>query len=451
MGSWKYLNMGHEQAGADMLLRRVPRPVPHDGAVTDLLPTDNPEGPSGPSDPSGPDGPGGPERPDAPPPSSLPSPAASADSRRRRLWRAARIALPVLLAVAVVVAAATVPVDYVIESPGPTWNVLGTVDQDGSGGADAAQVITVSGAQTYPAEGALRMTTVAVRGCPGYPVTLLDVLGAWFDTNESVIDRELVCPETMSAEEVEEANQSLMNSSQSTAVAAALLEAGLADTVVLEIRGVTDAQAGAGFVPGDVLTALTVDGERTEITGYPQLRALMTTLAPGTRVTVTVERDGTPTDVVLTTLSPQEVGAPEDTEGSLLGITLTVRVNSDVDAQFGLEAVGGPSAGSMFALGIIDALTPGSLTGGQDIAGTGTISTDGSIGPIGGIQQKMAGAAQAGSSWFLAPVDNCSEVVGHEPEGMTVVAVSTLHEAVEAVEVIASGQTDALPSCQAAN
>lgn len=418
-----------------MLVRRVPRRVPHDGAVTDLLPTGNPD------------------TPDAPPPSPLPSPAAGgATSRHLSPGRVMAIALPVMLAITAFVAAATIPVDYVIESPGPTWNVLGTVDQDGSGDdADAAQVITVSGAQTYPAEGALRMTTVAVRGCPGYPVTLLDVLGAWFDKNESVLDRELVCPEAMSAEEVEEVNQSLMTSSQSTAVVAALLEAGLADTVILEIQGVTDAQEGADFVPGDVITALSADGERTEITSYPQLRALMTTISPGTRVTVTVERDGAPTDVELTTLSPQEAGAPEDTEGSLLGITLSVRVDSGIDAQFGLETVGGPSAGSMFALGIIDALTPGSLTGGQDIAGTGTISTDGSIGPIGGIRQKMAGAAQAGSAWFLAPVDNCSEVVGHEPEGMTVVAVSTLHEAVEAVEAIASGRTEALPSCEAAD
>ncbi|MCL3778064.1 PDZ domain-containing protein [Actinomyces sp. 186855] len=432
--------MGREHAGAGTLVRVVPSRVPHDGAVTDLPTPDCPDGPHGPDSPTSPDGPSR---------SALP-PATGAGSRRHRLRRALRVTLPVLLAVTALVAAATVPVGYVIESPGPTWNVLGAVDQAGSGQGDGAQVITVTGAQTYPAEGALRMTTVAVRGCPGHRVTLLDVLGAWLDADESVIDRDLVCPATMSAEEVEEATQSQMLSSQSTAVVAALLEAGLAGAVILEVQGLADAQSGAGLVAGDVLTALTVDGERTEITDYPQLRRLMTTLSPGTRVTVTVERDGTPTDVALTTLSPQEVGAPEDMEGSVLGITLVMRVDSEVDAQFGLESVGGPSAGSMFALGIIDALTPGSLTGGQDVAGTGTISMDGSIGAIGGIRQKMVGAAQAGSSWFLAPVGNCSEVVGHEPEGMTVVAVSSLHEAVEAVEAIASGRTSSLPSCQAA-
>ena len=396
------------------------------GAVTDLLPPDRPDG-------------------DAAPALAPPAPG----SRRRR--RLLRVGAPVLLALTGLVAAATVPVDYVIESPGPTWNVLGAVegDEPGSGEGSSTPVITVTGAGTYPAEGALRMTTVAVRGCPGHPVTLLDVLGAWLDEDTSVIDRDLVCPATMSAEQVEQANQSQMLSSQSTAVAAALLEAGLTDDVLLEVQGVADAQAGAGLVVGDVLVALTIDGQRTAVTGYPQLRHLLATVAPATRLTVTVERDGTPTDVVLTTLSPQEAGAPEGTEGSVLGISLAMRVDSGIDAQFGLESVGGPSAGSMLALGVIDLLTPGSLTGGEDVAGTGTIAVDGSIGAIGGIRQKMAGAAQAGSSWFLAPVDNCDEVLGHEPEGMTVVAVSSLHEAVEAVEAIASGRVSSLPSCRA--
>lgn len=102
----------------------------------------------------------------------------------------------------------------------------------------------------------------------------------------------------------------------------------------------------------------------------------------------------------------------------------------------------------MFALGIVDELTPGDLTGGQDIAGTGTISFDGQVGAIGGIRQKMAGAAQAGSDYFLAPTSNCAEVVGHVPEGMTVAAVSTLHEAVTAVETIASQDTSALTTCE---
>ncbi len=406
------------------------------GGVTDLLPPDDLTG----SDT------------DAPAASEDTTPPASGSARRRRWKRVALIAVPVVLALAVVVAAATVPVDYVIETPGPTWNVLGDVDEGQPDSGDTptgTPVISVTGADTYPADGALRMTTVSVRGCPGYPVTFLDVLGAWLDDEATVLDRDLVCPKKLTAQQVETLNQAEMDSSQSAAVTAALVETGLADSITLEVYSVSEAQAQADLAAGDVLTAITVDGERTEISSYTQLREFLARTAPGTDVTLTVDRGGTLIDVEVTTLSPQQAGASEDIEGSLLGVRLSMRANSDVRAQFGLDSVGGPSAGSMFALGIVDALTPGSLTGGQDVAGTGTIDVDGHIGAIGGIRQKMLGAAHAGSTWFLAPADNCDEVVGHEPEGMTVVSVSTLHEAVEAVEAIASGQTGSLPSCQA--
>nr|WP_269212671.1 MULTISPECIES: S16 family serine protease [unclassified Schaalia] len=120
-----------------------------------------------------------------------------------------------------------------------------------------------------------------------------------------------------------------------------------------------------------------------------------------------------------------------------------------VDIHIDLENITGPSAGMMFALGIIDRMTPGDITGGQKIAGTGTVSYDGQIGPIGGIQQKMRGAVRDGAMWFLAPQMNCSEVIGHIPEGLHVFSVSTLSEAKAAVEAIASGRTQQLPTCQA--
>jgi len=102
----------------------------------------------------------------------------------------------------------------------------------------------------------------------------------------------------------------------------------------------------------------------------------------------------------------------------------------------------------MFALGIIDKLTPGPLTGGNDVAGTGTISVDGSVGPIGGIRQKLYGAKDDGAEYFLAPTENCAEVAGNVPDDLTVFAVSTLDEALAAVEVVAAeGDITALPTC----
>jgi PDZ domain-containing protein len=113
-----------------------------------------------------------------------------------------------------------------------------------------------------------------------------------------------------------------------------------------------------------------------------------------------------------------------------------------------LNNVGGPSAGMMFALGIIDTLTPGELNGGQDVAGTGTITADGTVGPIGGIRQKMWGALDAGADWFLAPESNCDEVVGHIPGRLKVFAVKTLDDSLDVLEAIRDdGDLSALPTC----
>ena len=120
------------------------------------------------------------------------------------------------------------------------------------------------------------------------------------------------------------------------------------------------------------------------------------------------------------------------------------------DVKIQLDNVGGPSAGMMFALGIIDKLSDGELNGGQKVAGTGTISADGTVGPIGGIRQKLFGARDAGADWFLAPASNCDEVTGHVPDGIRVFAVATLDDSLAALKAISSGTgLDALPTCDA--
>nr|WP_244542542.1 S16 family serine protease [Actinomyces glycerinitolerans] len=361
--------------------------------------------------------------------------------------RRARLLAGLAVVVALVVAGATVPINKVIQAPGPTWNVLA----DTSDGADQ-DLLTVTGTDTYDTTGALRMTTVSVSGCPGYPVTFFMLVDAWLSSDKTVLDRDQVCPESLTAEQVEEVNQAQMTSSQDAAVVAALMETGQASRMILTVAGTADEQAGVGVQAGDVLESITTaDGETTTITSYPQLRELMTTIPPGTPLTLRVDRDGTDVDVELTTIDPQDAdgdGEP-DSEGSLLGLSLSARADSDVEASFGLSDVGGPSAGTIFALGIIDEITPGDLTGGKDIAGTGTIAVDGTVGAIGGIKQKMAGAQQDGSDYFLAPAANCNEVVGNVPYGLEVYAVGTLHEAVRTVEAIADDDTSDLLTCEA--
>ena len=368
-----------------------------------------------------------------------PDTAPSRESRRRRRLRRTVAAGSFILVVALIAAVFLVPVNAVIEAPGPTWNVLD------NGSSSDQDVLKVSGTETYPTEGALRMTTVSVSGCPGYPVTTADLIAAWFSADKRIVDRNEVCPQDQSAEQVEETGKAQMTASQDSAVIAALIETGLATSMRLTVTEVTEQQTSTEVQADDVLESITPEGgETTAISSFSQLRELMTTIPEGTRVSLGVRRGEQQVSAALTTIAPQE-----GTTGSLLGLNLKISVDSPVEATFGLSDVGGPSAGMMFALGVVDEITPGSLTGGKDIAGTGTIDMDGQVGPIGGIQQKMAGARNSGSKFFLAPASNCDEVKDHEPEGMQVFAVSTLHEAVTATEAIASGNTSGLTTCSA--
>ena len=363
----------------------------------------------------------------------------SQEDRRRRRLRRAVAAGTFVLVVVLIAAVFLVPVNAVIEAPGPTWNVLD------NGSSSDQDVLKVSGTETYPTEGALRMTTVSVSGCPGYPVTTADLIAAWISADKRIVDRNEVCPQDQSAEQVEETGKAQMTASQDSAVIAALVETGKAGAMHLTVTEVTEQQTSTEIQAGDVLETITPQGgQTTTLASFSQLRELMTTIPEGTRVTLGVRRGDQKASAALTTIAPQE-----GTTGSLLGLSLKISVDSPVEATFGLSDVGGPSAGMMFALGVVDEITPGSLTGGKDISGTGTIDMTGQVGPIGGIQQKMAGARESGSTFFLAPASNCNEVKGHEPKGMQVFAVNTLHEAVAATKAIASGNTSGLATCSA--
>lgn len=122
---------------------------------------------------------------------------------------------------------------------------------------------------------------------------------------------------------------------------------------------------------------------------------------------------------------------------------------SSVKVSMHIDGIGGPSAGMMYTLGVIDKLTVEDETGGKTIAGTGTIDAKGDVGAIGGIRLKMLGAKRDGATWFLAPESNCGEVVGHVPQGLTVVKVATLDEAYRALVAIGKGQTGSLSGCSA--
>ncbi len=177
----------------------------------------------------------------------------------------------------------------------------------------------------------------------------------------------------------------------------------------------------------------------------PQLRELIGA-GDGAPVELGIERDGVPQTVAVTPARAEVEG----TARWVIGVTTMHDYVFPIQVTIQLDNVGGPSAGMMFALGIIDTLSGGELNGGQQVAGTGTIDAAGTVGPIGGIRQKLFGARDAGASVFLAPEKNCGEVVGHVPSGLRVVAVETLDDALTALETIRDdGDLDALPTCTA--
>ncbi len=353
-------------------------------------------------------------------------------SARSRTLAVSALATGLLLAVGI-----ALPMPYAVTSPGPTVNTLG--EQGGE------PLITVTGAPTYPPSGELRLTTVSSTGAPGFPTSSVAAVRGWFARTALVEPVEDVFPPDLTADQISSGNAAAMTESQQNATVAALTELGYDIPVTLSVAGVIPGSAVAGVVEnGDVLR--TVDG--TAITSYAQLAQIMAGIAPGTTISLGVLRDGADLTLTVRTVPPVDGnGQPSDAPGSQIGITVSPSYDLPVQVSIRIEDIGGASAGTMFALGIIDLLTPQDEANGAIVAGTGTMDLAGRVGRIGGIRQKMAGAARDGAAWFLAPADNCPDVVGHVPDGLRVVRVATLHEARQAMVAIGAGTADNLPTC----
>ncbi len=359
-----------------------------------------------------------------------------------------RILTAILAALAMVVILFVIPVPFVVNSPGPTFNVLGSdkgvpvLEIDGTDpatGEPLEQDEPESASYLDPAkpgQGQLRMVTVSESGSPDSRLNFAQLIAAYFDPHSKIMDYESVYPEGTTRQQVSDAQLAMMRNSQTTSQVAALEYLGWDVPATVTIEGAVEGSNAEGIVEqGDILRAITTpDGTRHEVADAVTPFSLMRTVPAGSTMTLTVERNGETQD-----LSFDSVAASATESGSKLGIYLSVDPSLPVTISVNIEGVGGPSAGMMFSLGIIDRLTPGDMTGGAVIAGTGTMNYDGRVGAIGGIQQKMWGAKEDGAQWFFAPAANCNEVVGNIPDGLRVVRVATLGEAADAVHAIAQG------------
>ncbi|GAA3076343.1 YlbL family protein [Streptomyces glomeratus] len=358
--------------------------------------------------------------------------------------RTATMLASTLMLIALLCAGVFIKVPYSEMSPGPTVNTL--AEHDGE------PVLQISGRKTYPTTGHLNMTTVRVTSAD-YNMNLVEAVYGWLAHDNKVVPHDTLYPDGKTEQQSTQENAEEFTQSQESAKVAALKKLGIPVRSWVIVATVLKGSPAEGRLhAGDVVKA--VDGTDVK--------------APGD-VAKLVTRHKAGQDVVFTIVPAKEQAAAEKAQKTALrtrNVTITTAKSHDSGQQraiVGISAgndhtfpftidikladVGGPSAGLMFALGIVDKLTPGDLTGGKFVAGTGTIDDDGHVGPIGGVEMKTVGARSKGARFFLTPKDNCAAAAKDGPDGLTLVRVDTLDDALKALEDIRTGKTADLPEC----
>ncbi len=351
-----------------------------------------------------------------------PDPSDGGAPKRRHPWRWLWVVAGVVIAG--LIASAFVYLPYYAYTPGSATDTEGA--------------IVVQGAESYPSEGEIDFTTVRIRR-----VTPLRALQAWLDPAIDVVSERAYLG-NFSPSENKSFNLQLMGDSKETAIYVALTTLGYdvevsgGGAVVRQVS--PDVPAASVLEAGDVI--LEVNGEPVHLD--TDLGAILADFQPGDQVTLTVERPVAGSAdfggiqeyeslTLLVTLAAREDGS------ALIGISPGTR--DDVEFDFPIDvdidsgSVGGPSAGLAFTLGIIDALTPGELTGGQKVATTGTIRLDGTVGPVGGVKQKTVTVERAGADVFLVPAAEAetARAAAGEDSDLEIVAVEDVDDAIAAL------------------
>lgn len=331
------------------------------------------------------------------------------------------VALVPILVFGVLLAVVTVP--FVSLGPGPTFNTLGEYD--------GKQVVDIEGTAVKPTSGHLNMTTVSQRD----DLTLGQALALWMSGREQLVPRDLVYPPDKSRDAVDKANDADFKQSEDSAEYAALGYLHYAPAVT--VAQVNDGGPAAGKLhAGDAIDA--VNG--APVADVDQFTSLLKATKPGQDVVLDFRRKNAPAGAATITL-----GSHPDRDYGYLGVAVLDAPWAPFRIDFHLGNIGGPSAGLMFSLAVVDKLTSGDLNDAKFVAGTGTITTEGKVGPIGGITHKMVTAREAGATVFLVPSDNCDEAVTGDHDGMRLVKVDTLGGAVDALHAMSAG-TD-VPHC----
>lgn len=351
--------------------------------------------------------------------------------------RAGLFLLIAVVVIAVVAVLNLVHVPKVIYRPGPTYDTLGEVE--------GTRVIEVDGLETYPTSGSLNFTTITLSGGPRFPVSAWEWVGAQFDPAASIVDEAEVFPADVTPAEVREQNLELMTDSQQQAAVVALRA--IDENVPEEVKVaqvLVDAPADGVLSVNDRIVRV-LD---TDIGNPDDLRDILQEVTPGDDVDFEIERDGERQTISVPTTEQIDTDAEgKESSRTIIGIYPVSDFELPYDIVINAGNVGGPSAGLMFTLAVYDVITPGELTGGLDFAGTGTMNSEGDVGPIGGIQQKLIAAERGGAEYFLAPAGNCAEVAGNIPDGLKVARVATFEQARDVVESVGKDPDAELPQC----
>ena len=350
---------------------------------------------------------------------------------------AALVAVPAVLGLLVFAAFEGLP--FATFAPGGTIDVLGSDDNE-------SEVVQIDGREVYRDDGQLRMTTVRVSPAGDPPssayLPLAELMAMWFNGDDAVYPYSAVHQDGETAQSNREEGAVQMATSQDDAVYVALTEDGIDVPQVLQVAAVTPDMPSEGVLKvGDFLQS--IDGR--DVTDDEELRNAIQQATPGEPISIGIERGGSARTVEVTPVEEMIRGQ----ERLLVGITPGFDYVFPFDVQINIsDNIGGPSAGLVFSLAVYDTITPGSLTGGARVAGTGEIAPDGTVGPIGGIQQKIAGARAEGTDLFLVPEGNCADALSADNGDMRLMRASTMHEVRLALETYAADADAELPACE---
>lgn len=323
--------------------------------------------------------------------------------RRALAWAGGTI----IAVVVALVGATTIRIPYYAIAPGSAIAV--------------PPLVRVVEGPSYPPKGRILLTTVSLG-----QTTLLEALEGWLNPSVDVVDQDVVVPPNTNRDQFREQNLQAMDISKQTALGVAFEHLGFdaitgkGATIVEVLEG---EPAHGKLVPGDVITA--VDGVPVEVS--PTAVDLVGRRAPGETVRLGV-RSATGE---VRELDVRLGRRPDGGNRGFLGVTMQTAepaFSFPYEVEIASDRIGGPSAGLAFTLEILDVLTPGELTGGLDVATTGTIELDGTVGVVGGVAQKTAAVRDAGADLFLVPTSEVAQARRHAGD-LRVEGVATLEDA----------------------